>query len=177
MDLVPLRIRIGLKQGRTHDYPPFNTLPASLRDGMDWANFIDQYGGMHYDQCYGHDDSTADSPCGCWLSMVMVPREFATAAVDRWPDRCSIMSESQARQFYNDRCHVRDSEVIDDLPALQSIASRRVLGIEDDAEVVNALDPEHPALGRRRNRRKKFDDFVSTYGINVVGVHRRRRQR
>ena len=33
MELVPLQVRIGLKANRQHDFPPFNELDATLRDG------------------------------------------------------------------------------------------------------------------------------------------------
>lgn len=177
MDLVPLKIHIGLKNGRMHDYPVFNTLPARVRGSMDWAHFVDQYGGMHYDQLCGHDDDEPDSPCGCWLGMVMIPSDFAEAAVEKWPDRCTVLTESQARDFYDCRCHARDPEVIEDAPVLQSIAAKRSLGMDDDPHDADALNVDHPAFGRRRNKNKKFDDFLKSRRIRVIGLSRKRRRK
>ena len=177
-DLVPLQVRIGLKKNSQHAFPPFNDLSLSLRQDMDWAYFVDLFGGCHYDQVAGHADEDAanGSPSGLWLGMILVPFEFATEAVSHWPDTCKILSEAATKKFYDERCHVRDPEIRDDLDTINAIAARRRLQGKpdripeanldaDDVSDRNALDPDHPQAGRRRNKRKTWVGYKAANGI------------
>tara|TARA_Y100000034_G_scaffold115279_1_gene152275 strand:- start:1680 stop:2234 length:555 start_codon:yes stop_codon:yes gene_type:complete len=170
--LVPLKVTIGLavKGGKkTHDFPNFNSLSADLRDNMDWSEFVDQYGGWHYDQVSGHadDDTASGSPSGTWVGMLLVPRAFADAAVVSFSSQCSIINEVAAESFYQDRAHIRDPEVREDLTSLQAIAAKRQLGMAEDADDLRALDPDHPQSGRRRNLNKTWEGFKTCCGIEV----------
>ena len=169
MDLVPLQVRIGLKANRQHDFPPFNELDSNLRDNMDWSHFVDKFGGWHYDQISGHadDDPTNDSPRDTWLGLLLVPEDFALAAVAAWPSRCSIKTEVEAEKLYNERCHVRDSAIKEDTDVLQAIKAKRDLSIDEDQGDIDALDPDHPARGRRRNSKKTFAGFKAAEGISI----------
>jgi len=170
MDLVPLQVKIGLKGNRQHDFPPFNELDAALRDGMDWSHFVDKFGGWHYDQVAGHsdDDSVNGSPVGTWLGLLLVPDDFAEAAVARWPTRCFIKTEVEAEALYNERCHIRDPEIREDTDVLQAIVAKRALDIPEDQADLDALNPDHPAPGRRRNTRKTWSDFKSAEGVMIA---------
>lgn len=169
MQLVPLQVRIGLKANRQHDFPPFNELDATLRDNMDWSYFVDKFGGWHYDQVAGHsdDDSVNDSPRGTWLGLLLVPDDFAQAAVARWPARCFIKTEVEAEALYNERCHIRDPEIKEDVDVLQAIKAKRDLAIPEEQADRDALDPDHLTRGRRRNTRKTWAGFKSAEGITI----------
>lgn len=169
MELVPLLIKIGLKANRQHDFPPFNELDSVVRDGMDWSNFVDKFGGWHYDQVAGHvdDDPDNDSPRDTWLGLLLVPNDFAQAAIIRWPDRCSIKTEVEAEELYNSRCHIRDPEIKEDTDILQAIKAKRDLNIPEDQGDIDALNPDHPSRGRRRNNKKTFVDFKAAEGITI----------
>lgn len=168
-ELVPLQVRIGLKGNRQHSFPPFNDLDAALRDNMDWSHFIDKFGGWHYDQVAGHsdDDPANDSPRDTWLGLLLVPDDFAQAAVAQWPALCSIKSETDAEALYNDRCHVRDPVIKEDTDVLTAIKTKRDLSIPENQADLDALDPDHPARGRRRNSKKTFAGFKSAEGISI----------
>lgn len=169
MELVPLQVVIGLKADRQHDFPPFNELDAALRGGMDWSHFVDKFGGWHYDQVAGHsdDDSVNNSPVDTWLGLLLVPGDFVQAAVSRWPTRCFIKTEVEAEVLYNERCHVRDPEIMEDTDILQAIVAKRDLSIPEDQADRDALNPDHPARGRRRNTRKTWADFKSAEGVTI----------
>jgi hypothetical protein len=169
MDLVPLKVTVGLKtekRKRFHAYPPFNEIPETLRDGMDWSYFVDQHGGWHYDHI-GHDEEDAESPRGTWFGMLLVPADFATEAVSRWPEQCSILNEAQAKQFYEYRVTIEQPEIIEDLEALQIIAAKRGAGLPETEEDRAALDPDNPKRGRTRNKRKKFADMLALRGLKL----------
>lgn len=174
MHLVPLKVTIGLKideQGRrVHAFPPFNDMPADVRDEMDWSFFVDKYGGWHYDKCCGHaeEDLDAGSRRGFWLGMICVPKAFADSAVAQFAGTCQIMTEDEAKDFYDNRCHVHEPAVKEDVKVLQSIAAKKVAGIELSDDDTNALDVDHPMSGRRKNKLKTWDGFKESRGITIT---------
>lgn len=170
MELVPLKVKIGLKSEggkRLHAFPDFNQIDASLRDNMDWSYYIDKFGGWHYDQISEHADDDVDSPKDNWDGMFCVPSDFAQAAVAMFPAQCSICIETEAEDFYDNRGHVRESEIKEDVSILQSIKAKRDLGIAEDQADIDALNPDHPAPGRRRNKRKTWIGFKAAEGVTI----------
>lgn len=167
MELIPLKVKIGLRGNGNHKFPEFNLLPPAVRDNIDWSIFIDRFGGWHYDQISGHDNEDVDSPQGNWNGMILVPNSFAQAAITQFPESCSILSETDAEKFYNERGHVRDPEIKEDTTILQAIVAKATLGIAQDQSDTNALDPDHPASGRRRNKKKTWSGFKTNQGITV----------
>ncbi len=167
MELVALKVKIGLDSKNYHNFPAFNTLPGAVRGGVDWSIFIDRFGGWHYDQVCGHADDEVTSPRGNWDGMLLIPEDFANAAVAAFPDTCSVLIESDAEKFYNERGHVRDPAIKEDTQVLQAIQAKVALGVEQDQGDTDALDPDHPAPGRRRNNKKTFAGFKSTQGFSV----------
>lgn len=165
---IPLRVVIGIKENGRHKYPSFNELPGSIRDNMDWSHFVDKFGGWHYDKQCGHADHDPinGTPVGQWCGMLLVPVDFADAAVAMFPGECSILSETDAEAFYNDRAHAHEQDIRDDTETLQAIASKQTLGISDPGDA-NALDPDHPARGRRRNKVKMWQGYKQQRGIEL----------
>lgn len=175
MELVPIKVRIGLKtknERLLHGYPDFNSLPGELRDGLDWSHYIDKFGGWHYDSVAGHSDHDPDhdSPRGEWLGMLLVPEAFAKAAIEKFGDQCSFLTEAECEAFYQDRCTVNQPDVHDDTETLQAIAAKRAAGIPEDEQDVNAMDPDHPMRGRRRNKTKTFDGYKQQRGISIKSL-------
>ncbi len=172
MELVPIKVRIGLRSNKgklEHDHPEFNKLPEELRDGLDWSHYVDKFGGWLYDRVSGHPthDPDNDSPQGIWLGMLLVPEEFANAAIDEFPDQVSQMSEPECVEFYENRCTVNRPEIQDDVEVLQAIAAKRAAGVDVDDDDVHALDPDHPARGRRRNKTKTFAGYKQKRNITI----------
>jgi hypothetical protein len=169
MELVPLKVKIGLKNGGGHQFPNFNALSSGLRDGMDWSHYVDKFGGWHYDKVAGHhdDDTENDSPPGTWIGMLMVPEDFALAAVAAFPATCCVCAESVCADFYNNRAHKHEPAIKEDKEVLQAIQAKRSLGVEEDQGDIDAMNPEHPAMGRRRNKLNTFEDFKAQKGITV----------
>lgn len=172
--LICLKVSMGLKREKdkrgiermVSAYPPFNELPSELRDGMDWSHFVDQYGGWHYD-CCGHNEQDDESPRGVWFGMLLVPESFANAAVEKWPEQCSILNANQAERFYEDRVTKDMPEIEEDVEALQIIAAKRAAGLPEDESDQAALDPDNPRRGRRRSKTKKFADMLNHRGLKL----------
>ena len=167
MELVALKVKIGLRPNGHHDFPAFNQLNSNVRDGIDWSIFIDRFGGWHYDQVSGHDNEDVESPRGNWNGMFLVPDDFAQAAIAMFPESCTILNEADAEKFYNERGHVRDAEIKEDTTILQAIAAKVAIGIPQSPSDLDALDPDHPASGRRRNKKKTFSGFKMQQGFTV----------
>lgn len=167
MDLVALKVKIGLAN-RGALYPAFNSLPTVASSGLDWSQYIDQFGsGWLYD-CCGHKEEDAASPRGIQFGMILVPESFAVEAVTSFPNQCEILSPMQAERFYDDR-HARDfdDEEIDER-VLKAIKAKQDLGIALTQKQLDAIDPSKPERGIRANRRKKFTTFLADRGIHVT---------
>lgn len=166
---VAIKIRIGLKPNGHAGYPDFNRIDAALRDDMDWSRYVDKHGGWHYDQVAGHqdDDPAASSPIGVQFGMLVVPETFADSAVAMFPTDVAILNDADAGTFYNSRAHIRDAAIRENLEILQGIKAKRDLSIAEDQQDRDALDPDHPAAGRRRNTVKTWSDFKTQRGITM----------
>lgn len=168
MQVLPLKVKIGLKSGNQHAFPDFNKIEGRFRDNMDWSHYIDKFGGWNYDQTSGHADHSTHSPRDEWLSMFLVPLNFANEAVRLFPSQCSILTETEAEDFYNNFAHVRDPEIHEDVSVLQALAAKKQLGMELDQGDLNALDENYPQPGRRVNKRKTWVGFKQAEGITIL---------
>ncbi len=165
MELTPLLVIIGL-EGGSHRFPPFNDLP--LPDKIDWSHYVDQFGGWHYDQTGLRDhDPDNDSPRGVWLGMLLVPDDFAQAAVTNWPDQCRILTEPECESFYQERVHGRDSEELIDTDRLNGIVAKDNLGLARTAHDSRALDPNDDTPGITINKMKQWAEYKSKRGITI----------
>ena len=166
---VALKVRIGLHPNGNAKYPDFNRIASGVRDGMDWSIFVDKHGGWHYDQLAGHadDDPAESSPVGVQWGMLVVPEAFATEAVSKFASDVTILSKAEATIFYENRGHARDAAIQESVEVLQAIAAKRSLGILEDRGDIDALNPDHPAVGRRRNKLKTWADFKTQRGITM----------
>lgn len=166
---VAIRVRIGLRPNGHAEYPNFNRLDLAIRGNTDWSKFVDQHGGWHYDQVAGHADNDLpeSSPIGMQWGMLVVPERFADAAVAMFPSDVAVLNDVDAGTFYDDRAHVKDPAIREDLQVLQAISAKRGLGIPPNTDDSNALDPTHPAAGRRNNKLKTWVDFKTHRGITM----------
>ena len=161
VNLVIIKVKIGLRFNKSRneaEYPDFNAIQSQVNDWpdrLDWSYYVDRFGGWHYDKQCGHQDEDATSPRGMQWGMLCVPEQFAKAAVTAFPDSVSVIDEAEAEDFYENRCTAHLPEVKDDVEVLQAIAARNQLN-RAAPEDEQALDPEHPSMGRRRNKTKKW---------------------
>ena len=167
-NMAVLKIKIGRNSQGFADYPDFNTLAVVVSSGMDWSKYIDAEGsGWLYD-ADGHDTDTVDSPRGQQWGLVLAPETFVTQAVAAFPTTCSRLNDIDAMKFYETQ-HARDFEEEDiDETILTKIKRKQDLGKKLTRADKRALDKRSSVRGIRRNRRKKFKDFKTDRGFNVV---------
>lgn len=165
--LIPIKVRIGTSESGGAKYPPFNNLLSVQSTGLDWSKYIDVHGsGWLYDEI-GHKEEDADSPRGQQWGMLLVPEDFATEAVAAFPDDVEVVDEVEAEDFYNNRVAARQPEELLDNEVLQGIKLKQDLGLQLTQDQQDALDPEKPARGIRKNERKTFAGFTAERGLTL----------
>lgn len=172
-DLVPLKVRIGLKENGHAKYPAFNELQVVKDSGMDWSYYVDMYGdSWKYDSKYGHKEEGPDSPQGMQWGVLLVPQEFADQAVAAFGDVCNVIDEVAIEDFYNTRVTVRLSDTIIDKGAFEVFEIKEKLGVtlssEEEIAKAKALDIEDETPGLRKNKDKYWADYKQKAGINIV---------
>lgn len=177
--LIPLQITIGQKKDGSAKYPDFSEVMKHVDPSVNWCHYVDQFGGWHYD-CCGHQDHEEHSPVGQQVGMLLVPSEFADKACELFPDTCSVLTEKEAADFYDNHVCKNDPETVEDLEELQVIAALEALGEDVTERKRNALDPEHPARGRRRNKRKTWTGYKQMRAVEIdhesIGVLSKRQR-
>ena len=156
-----LRVKIGLRGSGGHAYPNFNKIDPALRGNVDWSHFVDKFGGWLYDNVEGHN------PNGIWIGYVLVPKPFANEAVRLFPAQCKIVDEPTVSTFYENRSNIGQPAVLEDAETIAKIKNKADLGLPQDQDDLDALDIDHPARGRRKNRVKTWLGFKTTKSIAI----------
>uniref|UniRef100_A0A6M3L992 Uncharacterized protein n=1 Tax=viral metagenome TaxID=1070528 RepID=A0A6M3L992_9ZZZZ len=168
VNLCVLKVKIGINNNGSADYPDFNQLAVVQNSGMDWSKYVDRYGsGWLYD-FIGHKEEDAESPFGQQWAILLVPKDFVDQAVVRFSNVCTKLNPAEADDFYNNR-HAKDMEDEDiNLDVLQKIKMKQDLGLPLTAKQQRAIDPEDDTPGIRKNKRKLFTDYKKERGYNIV---------
>lgn len=175
-DLIPLKVTIRRAADGKHKFPSFNDIPGSKRDNLDWSQYIDKFGGWHYDKECGFGEADEENPdpdtwCGCFL----VPEDFADAALDTFPEDVEEVDETEFERFYDNRAHAHEPELRYDTQVLQALAAKKTLGLELTDEDNAALDPDKPLPGIRRNKKRKWKDRKAKAKLKIKKRTPRRR--
>lgn len=163
-DLVPIKVKIGLKKNNHCLYPDFNSLPVVQEAKQDWAYYV---GTWYYDNKCGHDEEDKYSPIGYWYGMLLIPEEFASQAKKKFPDEIEILSEADTEKFYNERhaIHFPDEDI--DTQLLEGISLKKQLGIPLTLHQKRAIDPEDEIKGITKNKNKTWKDHAKSRKINI----------
>ncbi len=144
---------------------------------MDWSHFVDQYGGWLYDKTSSHRDNDGHSPKGVWIGLLTVPIGFAESAVEQFPDVCDVLTDAEARLFYEQHVTALEPEIEYDLEALQLIAAKRAAGLEPDVDDADSLDIESNRPGRRRNMTKSWSGYKQSKKLQMNDTESERLKR
>lgn len=170
-DLVPIKVKIGLRSNGHADHPDWYKLP--LAKEMEPATQMSD--GWHYDKTSGHKESSADSPKGMQWGLLFVTPRFAKEAIQVFPTLITELTEVEAKDFYENKCTINQPENKIDINILQGLqvelSLRESLGQDTTilkAKITKALDPLDKEVGLRKNMTKNFDDYKSIRTINIV---------
>jgi hypothetical protein len=171
--LVPVKVKIGLKQNRHHDYPNFNKLNCVKESGLDWSVYVDVQGlEWHYDKKCGHKEYEINSPLGMQWGVLIIPKIFAEEALVMFPDLVTKLDEMELEDFYDNRAHAHEPDNKTDKEALKEftvkIEAGEVLSQEDRARFDKALDPNDDTPGIKKNFKKKWIDFKTVVEVEIV---------
>jgi hypothetical protein len=175
-NLVALRFNAGLHTVENKEkgwqkgharYPDFNQVSPANRMDMDWCIYIDKYGiGMQYDKACGHKE-VGDTPYGEQCCVIAVPQDFATEALSLFPDDLTQLTPAEFETFYNDKAHAHESPELVDKDVLEAISQKEKLSLPVP-EKADALNPDNPARGIRKNQNKVFADFKKKVAVEIV---------
>lgn len=169
-ELVPIKVDIGIKENGQAKYPDFNTILPAIRHSMDWSKYVDVYGtGWHYD-CCGHKEEESGSPHNHQMGMLLVPEDFAIAAIAAFPGVVSALTEAETEDFYDNHVAKNEPDEIIDTEVLQGIKLKKDLGVDLTAQQEAALDPDKEERGIRKNKRKKFVDLKTQKGVTIKSI-------
>lgn len=173
MELVALKVQIVL-QGNNWTYPDFDKITPAFRGNVRWQEYVDRFGGWHYDQCCDFMETDDESPdMGVKIGCLLVEIEFAVEAALMFEELVSVIDEATFEKFHDDRAHVHekgekiDADTVNGLRAKygQTGALDPSVMTQEEQEM---LDPEHERLGIIRNKRRLFADVKSRKGLNLV---------
>ncbi len=170
-DLVPIKVKIGLRTNGHADHPDWQRLPLSLSENPATHMFH----GWKYDKTCGHKEASADSPLGMQWGMMLVTEQLANEAVATFPETITIMTEAEAETFWNEKAHAHMPEnktYFQVLQALQTeLSLRESLGQNTDvlkAKIVKALDPDDDTeLGLKKDKQKYWADAKTRLDISI----------
>ena len=168
MQLVPLKVKIGLKESGGAKYPEFNVLQCVKDSKTDWSCYVDCHGtGWTYD-CCGHCDQEPDSPFGIQWGMISVPKIFADQAVAEFPSDVAKMTDTEAEEFYNNCCarDLPDEDI--DIKVLDAIKRKKDMGVDLTPMQIKAIDPQDDTRGIRPNKDKTWPGFKQKRGVTIV---------
>ncbi len=169
-DLVPIRVRLyrrtadldDKRKAGQADWPPWGELSDEVRRGLEGGQVIDVHGTgwIGYDKVEslgtGHTHGRA---------IALVPEDFAEAAHARWPHLVEVLDDAEAEAFWADRValsepeHLVDDRILDRIYKLSGLEAIGAKSAPSQAELsarAEALDPDHPAGGLKRNPRKSW---------------------
>jgi hypothetical protein len=171
---VAIKVKIGLKPngrgGMWHDYPDWDKLPLTATETHQSHQIVK----WRYD-CCGHTEDTVDSPVGQQWGMMIVTEQFANEALAMYPDKVSIMTEVQAKAFWNNKANKKmpkdkvNSKSLTDFNT--ELTLRKSLGQNTtalEARITKALDRnDDTEEGVHKNKQKDFDDAKTHLGFTI----------
>ena len=182
-----IKVKIGLRPNGDADHPDWTILPLAAagadRAAKEAIILTHSFGSWHYDKQAGHQVAASgravgaewDSPFGMQWGCRIVSEQFAAEAVTAFSALVTRITEARFQQFYN-QCscaHVspedRDADELLALKAeydLRVATARPTIGIL--AEIAEALDPDHPRRGVKRNHHARWATHKARLGMVLV---------
>lgn len=176
MELVGLKVRIGLTKNGHAAYPDFRRLEVIKAAQMDWSKYVDMHGGGWAYGMVGHQEASVDSPQGEQWGVLLVPDVFATEAEAAHPDTCTILTEAETTDFHDNESKAaeQDDESVDAdallnitavLGALQALPESTTAREQVQLNKLRkALDPSDRARGVTKNKGRFLADRLADMG-------------
>ena len=173
MDLVPIKVKIGLRANGHADHPNWNLLP--LANSVDPSTHM--FHGWKYDKTSGHAEHTADSPLGQQWGVVLVTKQFAKEALEVFPELITVLTEVQLEDFWNNKVHAHLTDNNVNVDALNALKLEKDLldAINADttaikAKITKALNPNDITPGLKVNKQKTWTTAKTQLDITITDI-------
>ena len=174
MELVPMKVKIGLRPNGEADHPDWTKLKIVQDSGLGDKYKQDPTGGWKYDKTSGHAVKSVGSAIGSQLGMLLVEEEFYNQAKAEFGTIITRMTEAQAKDFYDNKvkAHLPENKynetVLNGLDV--ELRLRDSLGedtTELKAKIAKALNPKDKEPGISVNTNKTWEGFKAQCGFTI----------
>jgi hypothetical protein len=164
---IRITIKRELVNGQLRNiYPDLNQISSSLRESMDWSDYVGYAGiGLHYDSVEGFGEG--EDPDIQYV-MTATPQAFADEAVSLFSSSVVAMNETSVEDFWNTKAHANEQFNDEDSDVLLAIRAKKDLGIPRNPSDLAALDPDDPTVGIRKNYNKTWARYKNKNAITLV---------
>ena len=176
MELVPIKVKIGLRANGHADHPQWTLLPMIANESQE-KQYMPH--GWMYDKNSGHAESRKDgdqwdSPVGMQWGCLLVTQQFADQAVATFPSLITEITEAEFEDFYNNKVvgHMAENNYnVDVLDGLKLEHDLKVINGEDTANVklriAKAIDPIDSAPGITKNDNKLWTNRKGKLDVTI----------
>jgi len=172
MELIPIKVKIGLRHNGHADHPDWTKLPM-----IDSDSEVRQYcpSGWIYDKSCGHQEERADSPRGMQWGCLLCTEEFANQAIVAYPDLITKLTEAEFADFYDNKARAHLSDRNYDIDVLQGLKLeldlKKELGQDTTSlkvKIAKAIDENDSELGIAKNKDRYWADYKVEKGFEIV---------
>ncbi|MCK4529483.1 hypothetical protein KAW18_19135 [candidate division WOR-3 bacterium] len=179
MELVPIKVKIGLRANGHADHPQWSLLPMINKERDEKQHMPH---GWMYDKSCGHAESRIsgdgwDSPTGMQWGCLLVTEAFAAEAIATFPTLITEITEVEFEDFYNNKSRVHmtehnyNSQLLEGLKLeydLKVINNENVVAIKQ--RIAKAIDPNDSAPGILKNKDKLWVDKKVSIDVTIKSV-------
>lgn len=171
-NLVPIKVKIGLRPNGHADHPNWTKLPMINSDSD-----VRQYcpSGWIYDKSCGHQDDSVDSPREMQWGCLLCTEQFANEAVVAYPELITQLTAVEFEDFYNNKAMAHLAENKYNIDILQGLKLELDLKkeakqdtIELTAKIEKAIDPNDKEKGIEKNQDRYWNDYKVKKGFNIL---------
>ena len=179
MELVPIKVKVGLRANGHADHPQWTLLPMIANEQQE-KQYMPH--GWMYDKSCGHTEARNegndwDSPVGMQWGCLLVTQEFATQAIATFPSLVTELTEAEFEDFYDNKATSHISELNYNTTVLEGLKLEhdlKVINSEDVTEVkqriAKAVDPDDNAKGITRSKDKAWADRKGKLDVTIKTV-------
>lgn len=176
MELVPIKVKIGLRANGHADHPLWTLLPMITKE-KDAKQYMPH--GWVYDKSCGHAESRMegnawDSPIGMQWGCLLVTEAFAVEAIATFPTLITRLTEAEFEDFYDNKAMAHMSENSYNLQELEGLKLEYDLRMVNagnvtvlKSKIAKAVDPTDLTPGIIKNTGRKWADKKAAIDVTI----------
>lgn len=171
INLVPIKVKIGLRANGHADHPDWTKLPM-INNDSEVRQFVPS--GWIYDKSCGHQEEGINSPREMQWGCLLCTEQFANEAIVAYPALITKLTEIEFEDFFNNKAMAHLSEENYDNDVLQGLKTELDLKtelhqnvVDLKAKIIKALDPNNKEQGIRKNNERYWVDYKVKKGFEI----------